>query len=94
MHNRKSIANVNSDSLFYQLTVSVNKYRGGCNTINDLYVRASVANKVKNINIKVFNSMPGVNRTRLTVQNESGGCKCGTNKSVCNSKHKWNHDEC
>ena len=94
MHNRKSIANVNSDSFFYQLTVSVNKYGGGCNTINDLYVRASVANKVKNINIKVFNSMPGVKRTRLIVQNESGGCKCGTNKSVCNSKHKWNHDEC
>ena len=38
--------------------------------------------------------MPGVERTRLIVQNESGGCKCGTNKSVCNSKHKWNHDEC
>ena len=21
-------------------------------------------------------------------------CKCGLNENVCNSKQKWNHDEC
>ena len=30
--------------------------------------------------------------TRFLVQHES--CKFGLNKSVCNSKQKWSHNEC
>ena len=46
------------------------------------------------MNVKVFNSMMGVNETKFLVQHESYECKCGLNESVCNSKRKWNHDEC
>ena len=28
------------------------------------------------------------------VQHESCECKCELNESLCNSKQKWNHDEC
>ena len=28
------------------------------------------------------------------VQHESNECKCGLNKSLCNSKQKWNQDKC
>ena len=42
------------------------------------------------MNIKVFNLMSGINETILTVQLESSECKFGLNKSVCNSKSKWN----
>ena len=38
--------------------------------------------------------MSGVNETRFLVEHESCECKYGLNKSVCNSKQKWNHDEC
>ena len=38
--------------------------------------------------------MSGVNETRFLVQHESRDCKCGLSKSVCNSKQKWNHNEC
>ena len=84
----------NSDkTLFYPFT-SVNKSGGSCNTINDLYPRVCVSNKEKkNMNLKVFNLMSGVNETRFLVQHESSSCKCGLKGSVCNSKQKWNHDK-
>ena len=55
------IVNINSDE--NQFTVSVNKCGGCCNTIDDPYARVCVPNKVKKMNVKVFNSVPGVNET-------------------------------
>ena len=37
--------------------------------------------------------MSGVNESRLLVQHELCERKCGLNKSVRNSKQKWNYDE-
>ena len=92
---RPTIINMNTDkNLFYPFTVSVNRCRGSCNTVDNPYARVCVPNKVKNINVKVFNLMSGVNETRFLVQYESYECKCGLNESVRNSKQKWNHDEC
>ena len=47
-----------------------------------------VPNKVKNMNIRVFNLMSALNETRFLVQHESCECKCGLKESVCNSKQK------
>ena len=74
--------------MYYPITVSVNKCGGNCNIIDDPHVRVCVPNKVKNMNLKVFNLMSKVNETRLLVQHESCECKCGLNESVCNSKQK------
>ena len=38
--------------------------------------------------------MSGLDETRLLVEYELCECKCGLNKSLCNSNQKWNHDEC
>ena len=41
--------NTNSnETLYYPFTLSVNKFGGSCNTINDPYIRVCVPNKVKN----------------------------------------------
>ena len=50
----------------------------------------------KNLNVKVFHLMSGVNETRFLVQRESCDCKCTLNESAkkWNSKQKWNHNEC
>ena len=86
-----TLVNKNSDeTLFYQFTVSVNKCGGSCNTI----ARVRVPNKVKNMNVKVFKIMSGVNETRFLVQHESCECKCRLNEKVCYLKEKWNHNEC
>ena len=85
---RTILVDMNSnETLFYPFTVSVTfKCGESCNTIDDPYAQVCVPNKVKNMNLKVFNLMLRVNETRLLVQNESCECKCGLNKSVCNSK--------
>ena len=75
-------------TLFYNFTVSVNKCHGSCNTTDDPYTRVSVPNKVKNMNIKVFNLMLGKDDTTFLVQHESCACKRGLNESVCSLKQK------
>ena len=80
----------------YRFTVSIIKCGGGCNTIDDLYVWVCVSEKVKNMNVKLFNFVSRVCdifktrfcKTRLLVQDKSNECKCGLNESVCNSKKK------
>ena len=51
--------------LFYQFLIGVNKCGGIFNTVDDLYARARVLNKVKNMNVKVFNLMSGLNKTKF-----------------------------
>ena len=87
-------ASINSyETLFYPFSVSVNKYGGSCNTIDCLYTRVCVSNKVKNINAKLFNLKSGVNETIFLDPHKLCECSVILNKSVCNSKLKWNHDE-
>ena len=81
-------------ALFNPFTVSVIKCGRSCSIINHPYAQLCVPNKVKNMNVKVFNLMSVVNESRFLVQNESCQCKCGINESLCNSKQKWNHNEC
>ena len=52
--------NINSnESLYYPFTVSVETSVSGrgCKTIDDLYARNCAPGKVKNMNVKVFNSL-------------------------------------
>ena len=92
---RPAIVDMNSnETLFYSFTVSVNKSGRSCNTINDPYAPVCVSNKVKNINAKVFKLMSVVNETKFLVHHESCEYKWKLNESVCNSKRKWNHDQC
>ena len=79
---------------FFPFIVSVKKCGGSCNTIDDPYAQVFVPNKLKKVNLRVFNWIAGVNDARFLVQNESFECKCGLNESICISKQKWDHDDC
>ena len=62
---RSEIINVNTDvPVFYPFSIKVNKCSGSCNNINDLYVKLCVPDIIKNTNIKVFNLMSRINKTR------------------------------
>ena len=52
------------------LSVLISLVRGW-STIDDSYARVCVPDKVKNMNVKVFNLMLGVNETRFLIQHES-----------------------
>ena len=49
----------------------------------------------KNIDVKVFNLISGVSKTRFIAQYElcECECKCRLNESLCNSKQKWNPEK-
>ena len=51
-------------TLFYPYSIKLNKCKGSCNTINDLYAKLCVLDTTKNINIKVFNLMSRTNEAR------------------------------
>ena len=71
---------------FYLSTVSVNKYAGSCNTIDNPYAWQYVLNKVKSDEDEVFNLISVVNETRFLVQLESCEWKRELNESACKSK--------
>ena len=52
-----------------------------------------ISTKKKKKNKKCLNLISAVNKTRFLYQHESSDCKYRLNKSVCNSKQKWNHNE-
>ena len=84
---RPTLFKINSNELFYYpVTVSINRCGGNCKIIDDPCAWVCVADKVKSMNLKVFNLMSGANETRFLVQHKLCKCKCGLNESVCNSK--------
>ena len=62
---RPEIVNINhNEPAFFPFSVETSKCSGSCNNINDPYVKLCVPDKVKNLNVKVFNLMSRTNETR------------------------------
>ena len=62
---RSEIINVNTNEpVLYPYSITINKYKGSCDTINDPYGRLCVPDTIKNISVKVFNLMFRTNETR------------------------------
>ena len=62
---RSEIINFNTNEpVFYPYSITINKCKGGCNTINDPYAKLFVPNTIKNVNVKVVNLIPRNNETR------------------------------
>ena len=62
---RSEIINVNTNEpVFYPYSITINKCKGSCNTINDPYAKLRVPDNIKNINVKVFNLMSKTNEKR------------------------------
>ena len=56
------VGTFSNKTLFHPFIVSVDKCGGNCNTIDDpIYARVCVAYKVKNMTIKVYSLITGVN---------------------------------
>ena len=92
---RPEIINVNNNnSIFYPFSIKINKCNGNCNNINDPYARICVPDIVKNLNVKVFNLMPGTNETKFIKWHEWCKCICRLNAIVCNSEQRWNENKC
>ena len=86
---RPTTNNINfGKTLFCPFNVSVNMCGRSCYTIDDSCARVCVTNKVKYMNVKVFNLISVVNKTRFLVEHASCECKCGLNEGAFNSKKR------
>ena len=92
---RSEIINVNTNEpMLYPYSITINKCKGSCNTINDPYGKLCVPDTIKNINVKVFNLMSKTNETRHIKWHKTCKYKCRLDVSVCNNKQIWNEDKC
>ena len=84
----------NNERIFYPYSIEVNKYSGSCNNINDPYAKLCAPDLVKNTNVKTFNLMSRINKTRHIMWHETFKCKCRLDTSVFNNQQRWNNDKC
>ena len=92
---RSDLINIHTnESMFYPYGITINKCKGICNTINNLYAKLCVPDTIKNINVKVFKLMSRTNETRHTEWHKTCKCKCRLDSSGCNNKQRWSEDKC
>ena len=84
----------NNEPVFYPYSIKVNNCSGSCSNINDAYAKLGVPDIIKNINVKVFNLMSRINKTRQITWHETCKCICRLTSAVCNSGQIWNEDKC
>ena len=46
--------------------ISLDRCDGSCNTVEDLSVRICVHSKIKDVNLKIFNTIKGINESKNT----------------------------
>ena len=86
---RPKIVDVSSNNpVFYPFSTKVNKCSGNCNNINDPFVRISVPDIVKNLNVKVFNLVSLTNETRHIEWHKTCNCICRLDGIICNIKER------
>ena len=80
--------------MIYPYSITINKCKGSCNTINHPYAKLCVPDTIKNINVKLFNLMSRTNGTRHIEWHKTCKFNCRLDASVCNNKQRWNEDKC
>ena len=68
------------------MTVKLSECVGRCNTLNDLSNNVCYPNKTEDLNIHVFNMVPGKNELKVLTKNVSCECKCKFDERKCNSE--------
>ena len=91
---RPEIINVNSDEpVFYPFSIKTSKCSGSCNNINDPFTKICDPDVVKNLNVKVFNLISRMNKTRHIAWHETCKCTCRLDANVCDDKQRQNGDK-
>ena len=80
--------------MFYPYSITINKCRGTCNTINYPNAKLYVPDTIKSINVKVFNLTLRANETRHIEWHKAKIWKFRLDGSVDNIKQRWNEDKC
>ena len=61
---------------------------GNCNIIKNPLGRIYISNKMKDVNLKVFNMTKGINESRALAKYISCECRCEFDGRKCNLRQK------
>ena len=78
----------------YPFLISMDRCDGSCNTVKNPFGRICVPNKMEGVNLKVFNTIKGINESRTLAKRISCEFRCQFDSRKCNSRQKWNNDNC
>ena len=53
---------------YYPFMISLDKFSGICNSVDDISTKICVSSKTKDINIKVFNTITNINESKTMVK--------------------------
>ena len=65
--------------------ISLDKYNGSQNSVNDLSVKIFVPSQTKCVNVTVFNMITKTIEAKSLIKYISCDCKCKFNSKTCNS---------
>ena len=69
---------------FYSFAVELDRYVGGCNTLNDLSNKVGGPNKTEDLNLSRFNMITQINESKTLIKHIS-----------CRNSHQWwNTNKC
>ena len=84
---RPKMIDINNNApVFYPYSIKVSKCSGSCNNISNPYAKLCIPDVVKKINVKVFDLLSRINKTRQILWHETCKCVCRLSVAVCNSK--------
>ena len=82
------LIDLNPDELnYYPFVLSLARYNGSYNTLDDLSSRICASNKTEDVNLNVFNMITRMSQN--IKKNISCDCKSKLDGIKCNSNQKW-----
>ena len=78
----------------FPFMISLDKCSESCNVVENLSTKIYVSSEAKDINVKVFNMIKRIYKSKAMAKHISCNCKCKFNRTTCNSNQKWNNETC
>ena len=80
---------------YYPFSVNLDRCVESCNTLDEyMSIWVCVPNKAEDLNLNVFNTITGMNESKILIKYISCKCECKFDTTKCNSKQKWNSNKC
>ena len=79
---------------YHPFAVNLDRCVGSCKTLDDLSNRVCIPNKMEDLNVRVFNTITGINESKLLTKQILCKCECKFDGRKCNSGQKWNNCKC
>ena len=89
---RHTVNDLNAIELkYYLFMIDLDKCNGSCNVLSP---KIHIPKETKEINVKGFNMITNINKTKTLVKHISCNYKCKSNSTTCHSNQNRNNETC